>query len=270
MTTQEMRRAIQYIISSLRLSLHPQAVKMLETDAGVPENALRPKSDKGRHMALCQALALTKREGKTVWFTKEDHWCWNPLIGLGHVACEPGTPAFEEVARNLGIDDLDKARDFFAAFPKLEPGKYAGMLISPAETADFEPDVILVNCDDNFQLRTLIWAVKNQTGKMLSSDFDAIDSCIHSIVTPIKTGNYAITIPDPGDQERALTPGNEIILSVPISRLAEITAGLKEIDGRGVGYRGMKPIMQYDFARPPFYNELFRLWDLDQGENWEH
>lgn len=270
MTIQEMQEAVKYIVSSLHLSLHPQAVKMLENESQVPESALRPRRDKGRHMALCQALALTKREGRTVWFRKEDHWCWNPLIGLGHVVCEPGMPSFEEVSRNLGIDDLDKARDFFAAFPKLEPGRYEGMLMAPAGQADFEPDVILINCDNNYQLRALIWGVKNQTGKMLSSQFDAIDSCIHSIVTPMKTGNYAITIPDPGDQERALTGANEIIFSIPLPRLAEAAAGLREIDALGVGYRGMKPIMQYDFPRPPFYNELFRLWDLDQGEDWEH
>lgn len=270
MNAEEMRRTISYIISTLHLSLHPQAVKMLEDESSVPENALRPMRDKGEHMALCQALALTKREGRSVWFCKQDHWCWNPLIGLGHVACEPGMPAFEEVAKNLGIGDLNQARDFFAAFPKLEYGKYAGMLMAPAESADFIPDIILINCDNNYQLRSLIWGVKNQTGKMLSSNFDAIDSCIHAIVTPMKTGNYAITIPDPGDQERALAGANEIIFSVPFSRLSELAAGLREIDALGVGYRSMKPIMEYDFPRPPFYNELFRLWDLDQGRDWEH
>ena len=117
MNAEEMRKTISYIVSTLHLSLHPQAVKMLEDESSVPENVLRPMRDKGEHMALCQALALTKREGRSVWFCKQDHWCWNPLIGLGHVACEPGMPAFEEVAKNLGISDMNQAREFFAVFP---------------------------------------------------------------------------------------------------------------------------------------------------------
>lgn len=266
---ENMHAQIKDLMEMLHLSLHPQAIKMVEDVKDVPADAIWPRRDKHEHMALCQALALTKREGKTIFFTKEDHWCWNPLIGLGHVKCEPGMDSFEQVAKHLGIADLDAARDFFAKFPKLEYGKYAGMLMAPAETAQFEPDVILISCDDNFQLRTLIWGIKSQTGKMLETSFDAIDSCIHSIVRPMQDGQYRITIPDPGDQERALAGKNEILLSVPFGRLDELVDGTRKIDKMGVGYKGMKLEMKYDFARPPFYNTLYEIWGLDQGEDWE-
>ena len=136
--------------------------------------------------------------------------------------------------------------------------------------ADFEPDVILFSCDNNFQLRTAIWAIKNMTGQMLDSSFDAIDSCIHSIVTPMLDGKYRITLPDPGDQERALADKSEIILTVPFAKLPEIHAGLAAMDKYGMGYKGYKLEMKYDFARPPFYNTLYELWGLDTGKDWDH
>ena len=266
---EEMRKQVSDIMEVLALTLNPQAIRMVEDESEVPEKAIRPIDDYGEHLALCQALALAKRDAKTVYFTKRDHWCWNPLIGLGHVECVPGTEAFETVAKFLGIPDLDKAREFFEKFPRLEYGKYKGMLIAPAQKADFEPDVILFNFDNNFQLRTAIGSIKNTTGKMLESTFDFIDSCIHSIVTPILDRKYRITIPDPGDQERALADKNESILSVPIEKLPEIHGGLMKMEQFG-GYRGMKLEMKYDFARPPFYNTLYALWGLDQGKDWDH
>ena len=267
---EEMNAQVADIIRILCLSLNPQAIKMIENEDEVPEKAIRPIKEYGEHMALCQALALTKRDAKTIYFTKQDHWCWNPLIGLGHVPCEPGTESFETVSKFLGIADLDKAREFFAKFPRLPYGKYKGMLIAPAQNADFEPDVILFSCDNNFQLRTAIWAIKNMTGQMLDSSFDAIDSCIHSIVTPMLDGKYRITLPDPGDQERALADKSEIILTVPFAKLPEIHAGLAAMDKYGMGYKGYKLEMKYDFARPPFYNTLYELWGLDTGKDWDH
>ena len=85
----------------------------------------------------------------------------------------------------------------------------------------------------------------------------------------MQDNQYRITIPDPGDQERALAGKNEIILSVPFGRLDELMTGTKAITSRGVGYKGMKLEMKYDFARPPFYNTLYKIWGLDQGEDWE-
>ena len=251
------------------MTLNIQAYKFVEDESIVPADAYKPR-ERGEHMALCQAIALVKRERKTVYMVKEDHWCWNPLIGLGHVACEPGMESFEIVAGALGIADMDAARAFFAKFPKLPVDKYKGLLIAPMQDAQFEPDMILINCDNNFQLRFMIWGIKSQTGTMLETSFDSIDSCIHSIVEAYLNQEYRITIPDPGDQERALSDKNEIILSVPPAKLEELMTGCRMIDGRGVGYKGMKLIQKYNFARPPFYNELYRIWGLDEGEIWEH
>ena len=55
------------------------ALKLIEKESVVPSDALCPYEDKGRHIALCQAIAMTRREGKTVYMRKEDHWCWKPV-----------------------------------------------------------------------------------------------------------------------------------------------------------------------------------------------
>lgn len=252
----------------LDLKLEIQAVKFISDEAELPEHAIRAAEQLG-HLALCQALALAKRQGKTVYTAKDAEWCWSPLVALGYVDCAPGSAAFETIVKFLGIADAAAGEAFFAAFPRLPLGKYRGVLIGPASSADFAPDVLLLNCDNNFQLRTLIWAIKHKTGKMLDVSLDPIDSCVFTLVKSMLTGDYTVAIPDPGDQERALSDKNEIILGVPVAKAAELLEGCRFLRGRSLGYKDMQMQMQFDFARPPFYNELFSLWGLGQGRLWD-
>lgn len=262
--TNELARKIS---AFLDLKLNIQAVRFIENESEVPEGTVAAGRDIG-HLALCQAFALAKREGKTVYTTKYSEWCWTPLIALGYVECRPGTEAFEEISRNMGIEDMDEARRFFENFPTLPLGKYSGVLIAPAATADFSPDVLLINCDNNFQLRTLLWAIKHKTGKMLDVSLDPIDSCIYTLVKSMITREYTVAIPDPGEQERALSDKNEIILGVPAERLEALAEGCDFLASHRIGYRDMQMQMQFDFERPPFYNRLYEIWGLEQGKSW--
>jgi len=252
----------------LKLRYPAVALKLVEEESVVPPNALRPFADKGKHIALCQAFAMSRREGKTVYMRKEDHWCWNPLIAYGVVKCNRGDPGFDDICKKIGIKDPEKAAEFMENFPRLPLCKYKGILTAPLAQADFEPDVILIYCLSG-QLRSLLMAVKSQTGKMLESSFDPIDSCVHSVIPPILEGNYRITLPDPGEYERALTGENEIIFSVPKQRISELMTGIKELLARGMTYDSFKMVMKEDFPRPKFYNTLFSLWGLETGEVWD-
>ena len=67
----------------LRLQSMPIALKMLRKQEGIPEEAVRPMRDMGHHLSFCQALSLTRRRGLTIAQTKEDMWCFEPVVGLG-------------------------------------------------------------------------------------------------------------------------------------------------------------------------------------------
>ncbi len=251
----------------LELRYPAVALKMTNDDSEVPETALRPMEQKGRHIALCQAFALARRQGKTVYMRKQDHWCWNPLITYGAVECARGSKPFNEIASLMGISEADKAEEFVAAFPKLPLGKYAGILIAPLDKADFQPDVTLVYCK-NDQLRLILMAVNSQTGAMLDSSFTALDSCVYSVIPPLLEGEYRITLPDPGEYERALTAEDDIIFTIPAQREEEFYKGVDFQLQRG-GRDSFYYMMKEDFERPPFYNRLFEAWGLDTGDDWD-
>jgi uncharacterized protein (DUF169 family) len=250
----------------LRLRTSPIALKLLEKATEVPAGAKRPKPDLGVHLAMCQAFAMVRRQRVTLALLKEDHWCWAPLIGYGLVKCEEGDEGFQDIYKRLFVEDMDRAREHLGKrFPRLEFGKFAGLAIGPLRSANFEPDLVLIY-SNTAQLRSMLLAVKYKTGALLASQFDPIDSCVFSVVPPLLDGEYRITLPDPGEYERAMAGEDEIIFSVPTGKLEELMAGLRHLEDKHLGYTHFAPVMQVDFPQPDFYRKLFRMWGLDGTE----
>ena len=109
-------------------------------------------------------------------------------------------------------------------------------------------------------------AVKYKEGHLVESQFDPINSCLYAIVPVLKTGDYRITIPDPGEYERAMAGEDETILSVPKKKLDGLIQGLRHFEKRGMGYKQLAMQMRPDFPRPPFYKDLYEMWGLDVEE----
>lgn len=252
----------------LLLRFEPIAIKMIKDEADVPANAIHPLRDTGKHMALCQGFSMARRSGKTFYVDKQTHWCWNPLIGLGHVDCSVGTDSFDVVSKFLGIEDEQASRNFFEKFPRFPLDTYKGIVVGPLKDCGFEPDVVLIYCN-NAQLRSLLWGIKHKTGKLVETVMDAIDSCVYAIVPPMQTGDYQVTLPDIGEFERAMAEEGEIILSVPAGRMDEVISGLQFFQDRHMGYTHLERELELDYSRPPFYNMLYRLWGLDEGRDWD-
>ena len=253
----------------LRLRYDPIAIKMIENEAEIPANAIYPPRDMKAQMAICQVYALARRDRKTIYTDKNSEWCWCPQITLGFSECEKDSKEFNLVCNHLGFKDIDVAKKFFADFPRLPTGKYIGTVTGPLDECDFDPDVVLIYCN-NAQLRSMVWAIKNATGKVVETKLDAIDSCVYSVVVPQLSGEYRVTLPDIGEYERAGADEDEIILSIPKGKLDELVEGVAGFYEYGMGYTQLKKTMEYSFPRPPFYNELFEMWGLGQSKEWEH
>jgi uncharacterized protein (DUF169 family) len=234
----------QYLEISMVLRTSPIAVKMLPTEADIPSGAVRPYRDKGFHLAQCQAFAVSRRRGATVAMLKDDNWCWGSLLAYGLIDPEIAAK-YRELQK-----DIDNV-------PKLEYGKYVGVVSAPLKTANFAPDVVLIY-SNTAQLRSILYALSFGGEGLVNSPFYPIASCALSVV-PALSGSYCITLPDPGEFGRAFAGEDEIIFSVPGEKIAGLVAQLKRMDEMKMGYRDssfweMRP----DFPRPDFYKRLYR------------
>jgi uncharacterized protein (DUF169 family) len=229
----------------LRLRTMPIALKMLHSEAQIPEGALRPKQDRGYHLAQCQAFALARRQGETVAMLKEDHWCFAPLIAYGLV--------------DMPDHEFVRETTVCPCFPR---NRYVGLVSGPLTTTTFEPDMVMIYADPG-QVRRLLMAVKFGDKSLVSSVFDPIDSCAYAVVPVIEKGEYRITIPDPGEVARAAAREDKLIFSIPAAKLETVVTQLRffaeSAQAKAFEHIDLRP----DFSRPSFYEEVFAQWGLD-------
>lgn len=267
-TVEQMHDLARRLRETVGLPYSPVAVRVYEDESEVPASAIRPWRDQKVHYGYCQAVSLVKTTGVTIALAKEDHWCWKPLMAWGLVDVERNSDVYKTVLRNCGVASTDRADYFFQKkFPMMSRNDDRVIVLGPMETADFVPDVILAYCGSNVQIRDLIAGIKRRTGKLVSSEFDYMDSCVFSFMPTHFERDFRITFPDPGETGRACCPENEVILSIPVEQMEmvveECEAKKKHAAGRPLKQDGtIKP----DFPRPQFYNELYEKWGLMTGE----
>jgi uncharacterized protein (DUF169 family) len=80
---------IDEVISTyIKPQTYPLAVKMLSSGNDLPKDTKHPLKDFGAALTLCQALALSRREGLTLVLDKHSQSCPIALVGLGFVKPE--------------------------------------------------------------------------------------------------------------------------------------------------------------------------------------
>ncbi len=227
------------------LKTSPMAVKMLKTESDIPEGAVRPLRDMGCRIAQCQAFALSRRENKTIAMLKEDNNCFAPLVAYGHVD-KPDDPEYQ----------------LFMGFPTFDRDEYIGIVSAPLKTASFEPDAVILY-SNNAQMRALIMPLHftQKEDELQYHFFPPV--CSYLMVPVIKKQKYLVALPDPGEHMRALSADDEIIISIPASKLKELIEGQKQAEDFQQGYRNVKHIMNYDFPLPPLYQDLFKRWGME-------
>jgi uncharacterized protein (DUF169 family) len=245
----------------LLLKTAPIAVKMLEKERDIPKEAIRPKRDRGYHIAQCQAFALTRRNRETIAMLKEDSWCWGPLIAYGMVKT-PDLFLEGNIFYPVLVSTLEASKKVSQKRAAFEYGKYIGILSAPLSTTSVKPDVVLIY-SNTLQLRIMLMSIMYKDGHMVTAEFNPLDSCIYSVVPVIQQGGYRITLPDPGDYQRALAGEDEIILSATPDKIADVVMGLRHLEEIAHGYLSHRMEMRPDFPRPDFYNMLFKQWGLD-------
>ena len=215
----------------VRLQTFPLAVKLLENEASVPQGAERPLADLGYRLALCQAYALSRREGKTIALFKEDMWCFEPIIGYGWAA----SPQYFLDGYNRypqDVENLEAGKNYVSDLPCLPLGSYSGVVSAPLSKANFPPDVVMIYCN-SAQLSLLLLAREYKDGHDLSCHLSSHAACVYAVVPSIQSGKCQVAIPCRGDRYSALAGDDEIIFTVPTGKLEDLLVGLRHLEKYG-------------------------------------
>jgi uncharacterized protein (DUF169 family) len=249
------------LLNMLVLRTYPIAIKMLKNESEIPKGAVRPKKDLKTHYSACQAFGVVRRRGTTLAMFLEDHWCFEPIIGYGLV--EPPKDFMEGSGSAFFVENKEGAKKRSNEIALLPYGKYAGMVLAPLHKANFSPDLTMIYSNPS-QLRHMLFAYMQKNGRRVTSTLDPLWSCVHSIVPSLLKGTCEVTVPDPGDFERASTGDDEMIFTVPAANMKELMDGVYRYEKMGMGYRSFARDLKGDFQQPPFYQDYFKKWGLDQ------
>jgi uncharacterized protein (DUF169 family) len=270
--------------SMLLLRSSPIAIKMLKSESEVPTGARRPGKESpgdviGGRLSLCQAFGLARRgnPGKTIAMFAEDHRCFEPVIAFGlKPPPPPGTPGVldylgGETTYPFLISKKEAAAKHAQEDPRLPYREGSGMVFGPLKTINFEPvDLVMIYCNTG-QLRHLTLALGYVEAYMVNSSFYGIGSCGRAAVPPLLTGEATITVPDPGEYDRAGTTEDMMILTLPARAWGTKWKSRNLFQDMMEGLRTLNAYMPYtsfalevrsDHPQPPFYKAFFNAWGL--------
>jgi len=262
--------------TQLLLRSSPIAIKMLKPGDTIPGGAERPSDSSriGGRLALCQAFALARRQEMTIVMYDTDHWCFEPIIAFG-LRPPPEDYLNGDTTYPFLIADQKAAAKHAQEDPRLPYEEYegSGMVFGPAKTVSFSPDLVMIYCNTD-QLRYFILALGYKEAYMVNSSFYGIGSCGRAAVPPLLTHEATITVPDPGERDRAaMTREDMMILTLPaktwpVKKKKSRNLFLDLMDGidhfsQFMPYKtAFSPSMQPDFQQPGFYVEYFKQWNL--------
>ncbi len=218
----------------LRLRTSLLAVKMLRSEADIPQGAKRPMKDLGYHLDLCQAFAMSRWGGETIAMLKEDMWCFEPVIGFG--LGEPPEEFLEGHNRfPLSAMTLEAGKKWAQSFPRLKVGEVLGIVSAPLEKSNFEPDVVIIYCDPA-QLTQILLAKNCVDGEDVNCTLSGHAACVYTIVPILKHKQCLIASPCRGDRRVAMAQHTEIIFSASPGMITDIRKALLYLEERGEGF----------------------------------
>lgn len=248
------------LVSLLRLQSMPIALKMLRSEEEIPADAVRPVRDLGHHLSFCQALALTRRRGLTIAETREDMWCFEPVVGLGFV--EPPERFLQGHNRYpASASTLEAGATWARNMPRFEPPGYAAVVTAPLETATFEPDIFLLYGAP--AVMTQIMLAKNWLdGEDILTPMTGHAACVYYVVPAVAQRQWRMSIPCGGDQRRAGCDDYSMVFSAPADALGDLLAGLRAIRDAGCGLPS-SPAFAIEYPLEESYVELGRAVGMD-------
>ncbi len=236
------------------------AVRMLRKEEEVPQDAIQPLRDMGRHLSMCQLFSLVRRQGQKMVMLHKDNWCVEPVIGFGYTEVPEyfltGANRYPESASSL-----EAGAKWAKHLPKLEPGIYQGLLAAPWDTCDFEPDVVLMYCDPA-QLTHLLISVNWIDGSDVYSQLSGHSACVYSVVPAMLKHDFYISVPCIGDRKHGVAQENEMIFTFPPEKAEALVDGLCKTAKTQVGFP-IKYDVSPEYQLLPAYKKIGAMLGID-------
>ena len=213
----------------IRPQTDPVAVHLAYGDETPPEGAIMPMDKYGYPLTICQGVSCARRMGQTLVFRQEDHACPPALCAFGYLPTEnllagkvamPGYAGTEEDARKIEAANvlLDKAPN--------------SIWLAPYESAEFEPDIVLVY-GNSAQATRMAQGYAYYTGDGVASYTLGRLACASYINKVYVRQEPTIVIPGGGERVFGSTQDDELVFALPAKFIDTTAKGIEAVHAAG-------------------------------------
>jgi uncharacterized protein (DUF169 family) len=228
MKSPEIIRELERIVcETTGLESHPAGVNFLR------DLALAQEAERAKGHRFCQAV-MRARQGERLLLTAEEIACPAAASALGFKAL-PHKLESGEMLKGFGIfQDEAMAARTVRAMPRLELGKYPGILLGPLDSFPDLPDVVLLEGP----VEKFMWvalAYLNATGGRLTSSTAVLQAiCVDSAVLPFLQDTINLSYGCYGCREATDLEEGETAMGFPGHLLPVITENLLHLREKAI------------------------------------
>lgn len=243
----------------IRPHTSPVAAKLVSSPDELPERVKMPRRDFNNKIPLCMGVAMARRYGWVVAIGKEDQACPFGALTMGFVA--PTKGYLEGTAYALSTPEA--AAKTARSLSRLEAGKYTHLLVAPLQRTSFEPDLIIVY-GNPAQVGRLIQATLLKRGGALTTPSIGGIACSSVIARTMIEDECQYVAVGAGDRIFALTQDDEMVFTMPMSKVEQTLTSLEESHKKG---EARYPTLSYLRFEPQLPDTFHRLMEnLEKGE----
>ncbi len=139
----DLKEVAQALDTYIRPLTFPLAVKMLKSEAEIPEKTRRPFQQMKKKIAICQGIGMARKLGWAVAMGKEDMQC---ALGAAPFGFFKDIDFFNDgnIAAGMFTASKEIGKKEEDLIDRFEHGLYSHILVAPLNRAAFEPDLFMV------------------------------------------------------------------------------------------------------------------------------
>ena len=211
--------------SILGLEREPVGIKFVNKDETAKLESNYDSTTKTRY---CQAL-MRAGNGEKIMITSDNITCPASAAAFG-LKPLPEMLSSGNMLLNMGLFASAQAGSkAMSGMTRIENGKYHAVLLSPLDTIEYDPDVIIVESKPE-HLMWLSLASIYETGERLQFDSAIFQAtCVDSTIIPFIKGKINSTLGCYGCREATNIRDEENMIGIPFKKLNSIILNLEKL-----------------------------------------
>lgn len=251
----------QALNTYIRPLTFPLAIKMLKTEAEIPERTRRPWQHMKTKIAICQGIGMARKLGWAVAMGKEDMHC---ALGAAPFGFFKNLDYFDQgnLAAGMFTASTEIGQREEELIDRFDHGLYSHILVAPLHRTAFEPDLFMIYGNPAQIMRLIQGALYNEGGAVYSSSLGRLGCA--SIITAIKEEKCRYLVPGNGDRIFGMTQDYEMTFMIPAAKIDTVLDGLAKTHKAGIRYP-ITSFLNFEATFPPAYQDQMAIWQ-EEGE----